>query len=316
MNDVPPPNATRALLVAAALAALAALCWSGNWIMGRAIRADVPPVGLAFWRWTCATLLLVPIWGTRIAEDLAIFRRHWRAVLFLAATGAAAFQTMTYVGLRSTEAINALLLSTTAPLWVIPIAALVLGDRPGRRQVLGIGISFIGAAILVARGDLGRLAALHLNAGDLWILSALVVWGFYSVGLRFRPAGLSAPGLVFLTAFLGAVLLIPFYAWETIGAGRPVRLSWETVASVGYTAVFASIVAFLSYNAAVARLGPARTVYFLHLMPVFGSILAIVFLGERLAAYHLVGFPVALGGVLLATLSPDAVRRPQPEASG
>lgn len=304
----------RAALSAGALAALAALCWAGNWIMGRAIRADVPPVGLAFWRWTFAALLLAPFWR-KARADIAAFRADWRVVLFLAATGAAAFQTMTYVGLRSTEAINALLLSTTAPLWVIPIAALVLGDRPGGRQVLGIGISLVGATILVARGDLARLADLRLNQGDLWILAALVIWGCYSVGLRFRPATLSATGLVWLTAVFGALFLAPVYAWETLIADRPVRLTWETAASVGYTAVFASIVAFSAFNAAVAVLGPARSVYFLHLMPVFGSGLAILFLGEAVAPYHLVGFPIALGGVLLATLSPDRVR-PPPAASG
>ena len=291
----------RNFLLAAGLAAIATLAWAGNWVLGRAIRADVPPFGLTFWRWTLAAVILLPLGRRHLAQDWRVVRAHWPIVALLALLSAAMFQSMTYIGLQSTEAVNALLLSATSPLYVVIIAWALLGERLTLRQGCGIAVSFLGVAWLVARGAPGHLLDLHLNVGDLWILAAMVVWGFYSVLLKFRPAGLSAVGLAFFISVFGAAMILPFHLWE----GRAMPLTAAGIGSVAYTGVFASVVALLSFNAAVARIGPSRAVFFLHLMPLFGAVLAILFLGERLAAYHLVGFPVALGGVLWATVSPS-----------
>lgn len=295
----------RNFLIAAALAALASLLWAGNWVLGRAIRADVPPFGLTFWRWALATVILLPAGWQRLPADWRIVRAHLPLVLAMALLSAAMFQSMTYIGLHSTEAINALLVSATMPVFVVIIAWVVLRERLTARQALGIGISFCGVAYIIARGEPARLLDLHLNVGDAWILAALVVWGLYSVLLKFRPAGLSLVGLTFFIALFGSAFILPFHLWE-VTQGRSVPLNAAGLASVAYTGIFASVVALLSYNAAVARIGPSRSVFFLHLMPVFGAGLAIVFLGERLEAFHLIGFPVALGGVLWATTAPQA----------
>jgi len=149
---------------------------------------------------------------------------------------------------------------------------------------------------------------LQFNVGDAWILAALVVWGLYSVLLKFKPAGLSAVGLTFFIAVMGAGFILPLHLWE-VARGMHVPLTAAGIGSVLYTGIFASVVALLSYNAAVARIGPSRSVFFLHLMPVFGAGLAVVFLGERLEPFHLIGFPIALGGVLFATSSPPSKAR-------
>ena len=279
------------------LATLAVLCWSGNWVLGRAVRAELPPLGLNFWRWSVAALILAPMALPRLGADWPVIRAHWKVIAGLALTGAAMFQSMIYIGLRSTEAINALLLNATAPLFVILIAAVVLGERVTARQATGLAVSFLGAAWLVIRGEPANLARLTLNAGDGWVVAALFVWGTYSVMLKFRPPGLSAIGLTFAISVAGAAMMLPLH----LGDGAAVPWTAPALGSIVYTGVFASVVAFLAFNGAVARMGPSRTVTFLHLMPVFGSALAIVFLGERLELYHLVGFPVVLGGVLWAT---------------
>ncbi len=299
----------RTVLLAAGFAVIAVICWSGNWVLGRAIRADIPPIGLSFWRWAVATVILFPVALRSRPSDWHALRDNWKLVAVLGCLGAALFQSMVYIGLQSTEATNALLLNATAPLYVIAIAWLVLGNRVNARQMLGISISFIGAAILVSRGDLKTLTHLQFNAGDLWIIGALVIWGLYSVLLRFKPKGMSSLMLVFFISVTGLLFLTPFYIWET-SAGNPVHLNVPTVWSVLYTGIFASVVAFISFNAAVERIGPSKAVYFLHLMPVFGAVFSFVFLGERLVLYHLIGFPIALGGVLLATIIPDTQRAP------
>jgi drug/metabolite transporter (DMT)-like permease len=290
----------RNFMIAAGLAALASLCWAGNWVLGRAIRADVPPFGLTFWRWALAAVILLPVGWGRLRADWAVVRAHLPLIAAMALLSAAMFQSMTYIGLHSTEAINALLVSATMPVFMVIIAWIVLRERLTARQALGIGVSFCGVAYIIARGEPGRLLDLHLNVGDAWILAALVVWGTYSVLLKFKPKELSPVGLTFFIAVMGAGFILPLHLWE-VSQGLHVPLTAAGIGSVAYTGVFASVVALLSYNAAVARIGPSRAVFFLHLMPVFGAGLAVVFLGERLAPFHLIGFPVALGGVLWAT---------------
>jgi len=291
----------KTVLIAGALALLAVLCWAGNYILGRAIRAEVPPVGLAFWRWVLASVILLPIALRAPKEAWDDARQNWIPVAALGLFGAAMFQSFSYLGLARTEALNALLILTTNPLTVLLLSYFVLGERVNLIQILGILISFFGAGYLIVRGSLDILLSLSFNAGDLWILAAVVTWGFYSVTLKFKPTKVPPMMLVFLTAVSGVVILFPFYIYETLTM-QAVQPSLATFGAVGYTAVFASIVAFWAFNASVARIGPSGTVTYLHMMPVVGSVLAVIFLGERFASYHWIGFPIVLFGVLIATL--------------
>ena len=305
MASPEPASATtplnRAALLAFALAVLAMVMWSGNWVVVRAARTDIPPLGLNFWRWVLATLVLLPFAGAAAWRDWPAARRHWRVMLGLGATGAAVFHSMINIGLRTTEAINALLLNLAVPIIIIVMAWAVFRDTISRRQTLGIVVSLVGGVVLISRGEIAALARLQFNIGDLWILSALVVWGAYSVLLKRRPAEIGGLSLLFYMSVIGVVLMAPAYAWETLAAGRPVAPSLSTAASVAYTGVVASVLAFLCYNAALARIGPNATGFFLLLMPVFGSALAIIFLGETLHLYHLIAFATVFVGILLAT---------------
>jgi drug/metabolite transporter (DMT)-like permease len=286
--------------LAYAFAALAMVFWSGNWVLGRAVRADIPPLGLNFWRWSTAAVVLLPFAISQARRDWPIVRRHWKIVLALSATGASLFHGMVYIGLRATEVINALLLNSIAPIMVVVLSWVVFRDTITRRQVFGISVSLLGVLILVARGDVAALASLQFNSGDLWILGALFVWGIYSILLKRRPVKLGGLSLLFYICVAGVVLMLPAYLWE-YALGARMALDVPTIASAVYTGVFASIAAYLCYNAAVARIGPNTTSFFLHLMPVFGAVLAIVFLGETLRLYHLAGFVVVLCGIFLAT---------------
>ncbi|MBZ0217858.1 MAG: DMT family transporter [Fimbriimonadaceae bacterium] len=297
------PGASRVgsyILIAYLLAALAMVFWSGNWVLGRAIRGEIPPLGLNFWRWTLATLILLPFTASRAKEDWPHVRDNWKVVVALGATGAAVFHSMIYIGLNSTEAINALLLNSVGPIIIILFAWLAFRDSITLRQVFGISISFIGTLILVSRGDFSVLSSLQLNVGDLWVLAALLIWGVYSNLLRYRPKNLGELSLLFYISVVGAILMIPAYIWEIL-SGTHMTFDVPTVISVIYTAVFASIFAFLCFNSSVARIGANTTSFFLHLMPVFGAVSAIIFLGETLHAYHFTGFAVVLSGIFLAT---------------
>tara|TARA_R110002096_G_scaffold74746_4_gene176960 strand:- start:20033 stop:20920 length:888 start_codon:yes stop_codon:yes gene_type:complete len=288
------------VLVAAVFALIAVLSWSGNFVIGRAIRAEISPASLSFWRWAIASIILLPVALRTTRAEWAAIRGGWKVLFALGLFGAALFQTMTYIGLTMTPATNALLLTAVNPMAVILLAWVVLGERAGLRQWIGIAVSFVGVLVLVTQGNIEILKTLSFNQGDLWIFGAVIIWGCYSVSLKLKPEGVRPMMVVFCTAITGAVMIFPFYLWD-VASGDIFAINLKTVSGILYTGIFASVIAFASFNAAVARIGPSKASYFLHLMPVFGAILAYIILGERLEAYHFVGFPIALAGVLVAT---------------
>ena len=280
--------------------AIAAACWGGNFVVGRAVGPDIPPVSLAFWRWVLASVILVPLVWPHLKLHFPLMRRHFVLLLALAALGAGMFQSFVYIGLKTTTAINAALFMSLIPL-AIPAAAYAIDRERVRRQLLvGILMSLVGVAVVTARGDLATLRALNINGGDLWVLAAVPLWAVYSVLLRRLPAGLPPVLVLFAISALGALALLPFYGFELAGVGG-FAVSAGNLAAIGYVGVFAALIAIASWNQGVAELGASRAGVFLHLIPVFAAVLAIVFLGERFEAYHGVGIPLVAAGLWVAT---------------
>ncbi len=282
------------------LLAAANLLWSGNWVTGRALRDAFDPITLNFWRWAIAALILAPFALRGLVEQRRVLRRDVGTLLLLAFTGVAVFQSLVYLGLRSTTAINALLLNSSAPLFMLLCSWALERERPTLRQVSGMLISLAGILVILSRGELASLLHLELHAGDAWILLAMPVWGVYSVLLKRRPAQLSGLGFLFVIAAAGTVMLAPAYALQALHA--PPR--WPTPSEalgVLYIALAASVFAFTFWNRGVAAVGANAAGFTLHLLPAFGTVLAILFLGEAFAAFHAAGIATILIGVLLAT---------------
>ncbi len=282
------------------LLTLAVLFWAGNFVLGRAVRAEIPPVGLAFWRWCVATLILWPFAWPHLRRDWATVRRHGGVILLLAALGVGSFNTLVYSGLQYTVALNAFLLQSLMPLGVVLFSALFFRDVVGPRQLGGIFLSLLGAALIIFRGDLATLLAFTLNPGDALIVVAVVVYAAYTAFLRKRPA-LHPLSFLLATFCLGTLMILPFYLAET-AAGRFVTANLPTVSSILYVAVFPSIVSFLFYNRGVELLGANRAGLFAHLMPLFGGILAVLVLGETFKWFHALGAVLILSGIALATV--------------
>lgn len=277
------------------LLVLTTLFWSGNFVLARSVRLDVPPLGLSFWRWALAAALLLPfVWRTMV-RDWPLVRANLGLVILLALLGVTGFNTFVYLGVQTTTASNAVLLQSVIPLLIILLSWLLLGVSITLAQGLGIALSLAGVLVIVTRGEPGRLLQLALVEGDLWVLAAVVSWALYSVFLRRLPAGLGGLTLLGYTVAIGVLAILPLYLGETLG-GRTMMLEPVTIGSVLYVAVFPSLVAYLFWNRAVGEVGPNRAGQFIHLMPVFGSLLSVLLLGERLYAYHLAGILlVALG---------------------
>lgn len=281
------------------LLTLAVLLWSGNFIVGRAIHGQVPPVALAFWRWTGACLLIALPALPHLRQDWDQLRGHCGILLLLSAIGIAAFNTLVYAGLQWTEAINAFLLQSLMPVLIVAMSFGLFRERVSLAQACGIAISLSGALTIILRGDWGNLVSVAVNRGDALVLLAVVGYAGYSVLLRKRPA-IHPLSFIAITFFLGATMLLPLYLAE-LAAGHSIQWSLAALGAMGYVAIFPSIVSYLCFNRGVELLGANQAGLFIHLMPVFGSLMAMLFLGEALRWFHGVGIVLIAWGIFLAT---------------
>jgi drug/metabolite transporter (DMT)-like permease len=282
------------------LLSLCSLIWAGNWVVGRAIRDTVPPAALAFWRWSLAALILAPIVLPRLKGQGRVLLRHWKVLMLLGGTGISLFQFLVYTGLRYTNAVNAMLMNSALPLFMVLVAWLIDRQKVTARQAAGMVVSFCGILVIMNRGDWSTLRDFDFNPGDLVILAGLPVWGVYSVMLRRRPRELDGLSFIFVMSVIGAAFLAPAYALES-RLLAPARLSWSAVGAVLYVALFASIAAYLCWNRGVDMVGPNRAGFTQHLIPAFGTVLAVIFLGEEVHLFHAVAIATILFGVWLAT---------------
>jgi drug/metabolite transporter (DMT)-like permease len=278
---------------------LAVFLWSVNFIVGRAVRLDVPPIGLAFWRWSGASLLIFFPALRHLKKDWKQVRKNLPILLLLSTTGIAVFNTLVYMGLQRTIVINAVLMQSMMPVLIVAMSFLFFRERIYRLQALGIALSLFGALSIILKGDPSLLGSLSINLGDLLIFLAVICYASYSVMLRRRPA-IHPLSFVAITFVTGSAMLLPLYLWESF-AVRPMHWDATTVGAVCYVAIFPSIISFICFNRGVELVGANRAGLFLHLMPVFGSIMAIAFIGESLRWYHCTGIGLIAIGIVLAT---------------
>jgi drug/metabolite transporter (DMT)-like permease len=283
------------------LLVLTTLFWSGNFVLGRAVHAVFTPFTLSFWRWAVALAILLPFVWVSLREQGSLVRRHGPILLLLSILGVVNFNTFVYIGLQSTTATNAVIMLSVTPVLIVALSFLLLRQTVTGWQGLGIGVSLAGVLVIVGQGDVGALLARQFNPGDLWILAAVTSWALYSVCLRWRPAELRPLHFQAATMLIGMAILTPLYGWDLV-QGRTVAVNAATVGSILYLALFPSILAYIFWNRAVAELGANRTGQFLHLMPAFGAVLAMIFLGERLYAFHATGIALIALGIWLATV--------------
>jgi drug/metabolite transporter (DMT)-like permease len=280
------------------LLCITALCWAGNAIVGRLAAGHIPPVTLSFLRWSLAFLMLLPFAWNHLVHDWGKIRARLGTMIFLSVIGIGAFNTLQYWALEYTQALNTLLLQSAGPLFVAVWSLILLGIRLTPAQAGGIALSLTGVLVILLHGDLTALAAIQFNKGDIIFTVALAIFGLYSVLMLKRPDihSLSFAGFTF---GCGAVCLVPLFIWELFT--RPVmQLNTTNLLSLLYVAVFPSTLANLCYNRGVQLIGANRAAPFFHVVPLFGSVMAMVFLGERPQLFHVIGFALVLTGVFVA----------------
>jgi drug/metabolite transporter (DMT)-like permease len=279
------------------LLAAAPLCWAGNIVLARGVIELIPPVGFAFWRWTLAFFILIPFAWRRAREDWPTALRHWRIMIFFGLAGITGFNTLLYIGVHTTTAINGALIQTALPALVILISLAVFREKIGGLQFLGVGFCMVGALLVILRGDLATLLRMSFVRGDLIIGLAVVLYALYSAFLRKRPPIHPLSFLVFSFG-IGVLGLLPLYLAELAlrGGFSPGE---DVVLSIMYVALFPSIVAYFCWNRGIDLIGPNRGGLFISLIPVFASGMAVVWLGETWRMYHLAGIALIFSGMVL-----------------
>ncbi|MEE8397307.1 MAG: DMT family transporter [bacterium] len=289
------------------LMVVANLCWAGNWLLGRAMHTDVPPLTLNFGRWTVALAILLPFTGRRLWAVRATVLAEWRIFVALGVLGAALYQSLVYTSLNYTTALNAALLSSVLPMVVVPLTWFLYRDAISLRQGVGMVCSLLGALAILGQGRLETFAAMTFNTGDLFALASVVVWAVYTVLMRRKPAELDAVVALTAIVMVGLTAQAPFFLWERF-FGRTMVVGLPSLATMVYMGMFASVVGFLAFNSAVPRLGPNRASLYIHLHPAFTAILAVLLLGEVLRWFHGLGIALIVGGIYLTSVAPTAGR--------
>lgn len=280
------------------LLSLTSLFWAINIVLGRYIAGTVPPIMLAQIRWTGAALILLPFAVHHLRRDWPAIRERFWLMILLSLSGITLYNSLAYYGMQYTQAINGLLIQSVGPLMIALFTYLFFRERLTAGQTIGILLSLVGVMVIISGGDPYALVGLRLNEGDLWFLLALVFYCGYAAAMRSRPAIHPLSFLAF-TIIAGATLQFPATVAE-YALGFRIHPTPQAYLVMAYVVIFPSILANLFFNRGVDLIGANRAGPFLHLIPVFGSVIAFFFLGERPGLHHLAGYALILTGILAA----------------
>ncbi|GKW14390.1 transporter [Pectobacterium carotovorum subsp. carotovorum] len=295
-------SATRnhSILTLIAVFTIPPLLWAGNFIVGRAVRDDIPPVTLTLVRWLVALVIILPFALPHIRRDWPGYLQHAGRIVAISLSGIAAFSLLVYFGLHHTSGTNALLLNSCAPVLILLFSAVFWGARLNLRQIAGLLLSCVGVLIIIFRGDPRGLLALAFSSGDLLLLGAMTCFAFYTLWLRELPAEINRLGLLGVQVLITLIVVSLLWPWEH-ATGESANWNSTTLVAVLFLGAGPSFVSYLLFGRCVEMIGAARAGLSIHLIPVFGVALSLLFLGEPLHVFHIAGIATILIGVSFAT---------------
>jgi drug/metabolite transporter (DMT)-like permease len=282
------------------LLTLTPLFWAGNWIIGRGVHADIPPMAMTFFRWLFAIVILAPFAWRHVRHDWPVLRANWKILALLGAVGVGTHNSLAYLGLNYTTAINGVILNSFIPVMIATMSWLFLREKLLPLQLVGVAISLVGVLTILSEGRLQTLLGFRLNIGDIFIILSMAMWSVYTIMLRWRPAGLNVVSFLWVVAVIGNACVLPLWLGE-MALGYFVAWSWTNLAALLSVALFSSVLAYLFWSRGVEEVGANVAGLFIHLMPVFGIVLAWLFLNEGLAPYHVMGIVLILSGIWLTS---------------
>ncbi len=277
---------------------LAVLIFSVNYVVGRGVYQDAPPFMLGFTRWAGAAVLLAPFAMRQVRAEWPLLVENWRTIAACALLMPFIGAGLAYTALTMTVAINAAVVQTALPVFMVLLARIFLDDRLTAAQVIGSCGAILGVLGIISRGDPAILAQLSFNAGDLLLLFCNLGLAGYAI-LIIRLPPIRPLAFLFAICVLGAAYHVPFLAAE-LAMGKTLRPTLAGLGGLAFVAVFPSIIAILSWNYSISRLGPSISGLYFYLVPIITAGLAYLFLGETVAWYHYAGGAVIIASVWLA----------------
>ena len=276
------------------------LFFASNHILGRVVTGEVPPIGLSFWRWVLATLILIPFTWRSLFLNGALIRVHWKLFLQLTISLVILGNTSVYIALQYTTAINAGMVSMAQPVVTILLTWILFRETVIWSQKVGAVIAGVGVIIVLSRGNLGALADVSVNIGDIWMVVSVFGFTTYAIYLRKLPKDLPPLVTLNIIQFLGIAVLLPFYLWETTHV-LPVPINQTTFVAILWAGVVVAIGAMFLWNLGNQAIGANKASAFVYLRLMMITVLAMIILGEKLALYHVPSFALIVTGVYLVS---------------
>lgn len=284
------------------LAVLATLIWSGNFIIARGVIKDIPPVTLAFYRWLTATIIIAPFAWKYFFAEIKVIKERFLFFLLAAVTGVSMFNTFVYIAGHHSTAINMAILGTcSSPIMSVILARIFLKEKIPALRVAGMIVCIIGILLLLSKGNIGNLISFKFTKGDWWIMAAALSFAIYNTSVKKKPHAMHPVNFLFTVFLLGTIILLPFYLSEYNSKGG-IEINTANLSTIIYLGLGTSVICFYIWNKAIAALGSGRTALFGNLIPVFSSIEAVFFLGEKITSIHIISFILVVAGLVIANL--------------
>ena len=279
----------------------ATLFWSGNFIVGKAASLfEIPPFALNFFRWSCAWLILAPFTLKEIVQKRHYVLKNIKLLAVLGITSITIFNSIVYYSLNFTQVISGVLMISTIPVMIIFFCWILRIEKTNLYQILGVIFSLFGVIVIITKADIHKLISLNLNKGDLWMVIAMLSWALYSALLRKKQFKLSKVTFLQLIITLGLIFLIPAYFLETM-LGNKLTIHTPFLLTLGYVVIFPGLASFFFWIKGISIIGSNRSGIFLHLMPIFSALMAIVIFKENFMNFHVIGAIFIITGIILST---------------
>jgi len=279
----------------------AILFWSGNFIVGKAASLfEIPPFTLNFYRWTFAWLILAPFTLKEIFQKKEYILENFKLILILGITSITIFNSIVYYSLNFTQVISGVLMISTIPVMIIFFSWILKIEKTNLYQISGVLFSLLGVLVIITKADLNKLLNFNFNKGDLWMVVAMFSWALYSALLKKKKFNLSQISLLQTIISAGLVLLLPAYLVEMF-LGYKADIHLPFILTLSYVVLFPGLASFFFWIKGISIIGSNRSGIFLHLMPIFSTIMAILIFKEKFMIFHLIGAILIITGIILSS---------------
>ncbi|MBC7749231.1 MAG: DMT family transporter [Methylotenera sp.] len=279
-------------------ALFATFLWSVNMVIASGVKGHIPPVGLAFWRWTVACIVLAPFAAKRTFESLPILKKHFWYLTLTAVLGITIFNTLIYFAGKTTSAVNLSLIAISIPLFIIILSRIIYKEKVSNIKIVGIATIITGVLVLISKGSLQALLSINFTIGDLLMLLACFFFACYTILVRKKPQQLAPKVFLFSVFSIGTALLLPFYIWENTNYQKVIFDS-TTILITLYVGIFASLVSFYLWNEAIRLIGTSKTALIYYLIPIFSGILAYFSLNQAIGLTQITSMGIIISGLFI-----------------